>query len=54
MHQEALTGKNTLPGLSFFVTHGFMTQKKEILDEAFAGDIVGLSHNGNFKIGDTL
>ncbi|MDI9604097.1 MAG: peptide chain release factor 3 [Bacteroidota bacterium] len=32
----------------------FMAQKKEILDEAFAGDIVGLPDNGNFKIGDTL
>ena len=33
---------------------GFMAQKKEILDEAFAGDIVGLPDTGNFKIGDTL
>ncbi len=32
----------------------FMAQKKEILDEAFAGDIVGLPDSGNFKIGDTL
>ncbi|MDR1542913.1 MAG: peptide chain release factor 3 [Prevotellaceae bacterium] len=32
----------------------FMAQKKETLDEAFAGDIVGLSDTGNFKIGDTL
>ena len=32
----------------------FMAQKKEILDEAFAGDIVGLPDTGNFKIGDTL
>lgn len=32
----------------------FMAQKKEIMDEAFAGDIVGLPDNGNFKIGDTL
>ena len=32
----------------------FMAQKKEILDEAFAGDIVGLPDNGSFKIGDTL
>lgn len=33
---------------------GFMAQKKEILDEAYAGDIVGLPDTGNFKIGDTL
>ncbi len=33
----------------------FMAQKKEILDEAYAGDIVGLPDNGGtFKIGDTL
>ncbi len=32
----------------------FMAQKKEILEEAFAGDIVGLPDTGNFKIGDTL
>ena len=32
----------------------FMAQKKEIVDEAFAGDIVGLPDTGNFKIGDTL
>ncbi|MDR1585164.1 MAG: peptide chain release factor 3 [Prevotellaceae bacterium] len=32
----------------------FMAQKKETLDEAFAGDIVGLPDTGTFKIGDTL
>ena len=32
----------------------FMAQKKEIMDEAFAGDIVGLPDTGNFKIGDSL
>lgn len=32
----------------------FMAQKKEIVDEAFAGDIIGLPDTGNFKIGDTL
>ena len=32
----------------------FMAQKKEIVDEAFAGDIIGLPANGNFKIGDSL
>ena len=31
-----------------------MAQKKETVDEAFAGDIVGLPDSGNFKIGDTL
>lgn len=32
----------------------FFGQKKETIDEAFAGDIVGLPDTGNFKIGDTL
>ena len=32
----------------------FMAQKKETVDEAFAGDIIGLPDNGVFKIGDTL
>lgn len=32
----------------------FMAQKKETVDEAYAGDIVGLPDTGNFKIGDTL
>ena len=32
----------------------FMAQKKEVVDEAFAGDIIGLPDTGNFKIGDSL
>jgi peptide chain release factor 3 len=32
----------------------FMAQKKELVDEMFPGDIVGLYDAGNFKIGDTL
>jgi peptide chain release factor 3 len=32
----------------------FMASKKEVVDEAFPGDIVGLYDAGNFKIGDTL
>jgi peptide chain release factor 3 len=40
--------------MKFSSPTAFMAQKKEILDEAFAGDIVGLPDNGNFKIGDTL
>jgi peptide chain release factor 3 len=32
----------------------FMAQHKETVDEAFAGDIVGIPDTGNFKIGDTL
>ena len=32
----------------------FMAQEKNIIDEAFPGDVVGLYDSGNFKIGDTL
>lgn len=32
----------------------FMASKKELLEEAFPGDIVGLYDSGNFRIGDTL
>lgn len=32
----------------------FMAQRKSTVDEAWAGDIIGLPDNGTFKIGDTL
>ena len=32
----------------------FMAQSKEVIDEAYPGDIVGLYDTGNLKIGDTL
>ena len=31
-----------------------MAQDKNLIEEAFAGDVVGLYDTGNFKIGDTL
>lgn len=40
--------------LRFSSPTAFMAQKKDIVDEAFPGDIVGLPDNGTFKIGDTL
>ncbi|MFV0536173.1 MAG: peptide chain release factor 3 [Dysgonomonas sp.] len=40
--------------LKFSSPTAFMAQKKETVDEAYAGDIVGLPDTGNFKIGDTL
>jgi peptide chain release factor 3 len=40
--------------MKFSAPTAFMAQKKETVDEAFAGDIVGLPDTGNFKIGDTL
>lgn len=32
----------------------FMASKKEVVDEAYPGDVVGLYDSGNFKIGDAL
>ncbi|NCC99200.1 MAG: peptide chain release factor 3 [Bacteroidia bacterium] len=40
--------------MKFASPTAFMAQKKETVDEAYAGDIVGLPDNGNFKIGDSL
>jgi len=38
----------------FSAPTAFMAQKKEIIDEVYPGDIVGLPVGGLFKIGDTL
>ena len=40
--------------MRFSAPTAFMAQRKETVDEAYAGDIVGLPDTGNFKIGDTL
>lgn len=32
----------------------FMASKKELIEEAYPGDVIGLYDSGNFKIGDTL
>ena len=40
--------------LKFAAPTAFMAQKKDIVDEAYPGDIIGIPDNGNFKIGDTL
>lgn len=40
--------------LKFSSPTSFMAAKKNIIDEAFPGDIVGLYDSGNFKIGDSL
>lgn len=32
----------------------FMAQRKETVEEAYAGDIIGLPDTGNFRIGDTI
>jgi peptide chain release factor 3 len=43
-------GKN----LKFSSPNAFFAEKKQVVDEMFPGDIVGLHDTGNFKIGDTL
>ena len=40
--------------IKFSSPNAFFAEKKEIVDESFPGDIVGLHDTGNFKIGDTL
>lgn len=40
--------------MRFSAPTAFMAQKKNVVDEAYAGDIIGLPDTGNFKIGDTL
>jgi len=40
--------------LKFSSPNAFFAEKKEIVEESFPGDIVGLHDTGNFKIGDTL
>lgn len=40
--------------MKFAAPTAFMAQKKNIVDEAFPGDIVGIPDTGNFKIGDTI
>ncbi|TXD49414.1 peptide chain release factor 3 [Polaribacter sp. IC073] len=44
------TGKK----VKFSSPNAFFAEKKEIVDESFPGDIVGIHDTGNFKIGDTL
>jgi peptide chain release factor 3 len=40
--------------VKFSSPNAFFAEKKEIVDESFPGDIVGIHDTGNFKIGDTL
>jgi peptide chain release factor 3 len=50
VYKHIRTGKQ----LKFSAPTAFMAQKKNVVDEAFPGDIVGLPDTGNFKIGDTV
>lgn len=40
--------------VKFSSPNAFFAEKKEIVEESYPGDIVGLHDTGNFKIGDTL
>jgi peptide chain release factor 3 len=40
--------------LRFSNPYSFMARSKDVIDDAYAGDVVGLFDTGNFKIGDTL
>ncbi|MDR2122454.1 MAG: peptide chain release factor 3 [Flavobacteriaceae bacterium] len=40
--------------MKFSSPAAFFADKKEIIDESYPGDIVGLHDTGNFRIGDTL
>lgn len=48
--------KNVRLGKTFRISSptAFMASQKEIVDEAFPGDIIGVPDTGNFIIGDTL
>ena len=34
--------------------YSFLARQKDIIEDAYPGDVVGLFDTGNFKIGDTL
>ena len=34
--------------------YSFLARQKDVIEEAYPGDVVGLFDTGNFKIGDTL
>lgn len=40
--------------LKFAAPASFMAQEKNIIEEAYPGDVIGLYDTGSFKIGDTL
>ena len=52
--QYALSACTSWQDNAFLVATQFMAQRKTTIDEAWAGDIIGLPDNGTFKIGDTL
>ena len=50
---EVVIGRNS-ENLRLAKPHSFMAQERSIVEEAFAGDIVGLYDPGHLRIGDTL
>lgn len=40
--------------LKFHNPYTFMARSKEVIEDAYPGDVIGLYDTGNFKIGDTL
>lgn len=40
--------------LRFSTPYSFMARRKEVIDDAYPGDVVGLYDRGDLKIGDTL
>lgn len=40
--------------MKFSAPNAFFADKKEVIDESYPGDIIGLHDSGNFRIGDTL
>ncbi len=50
VYHHMRTGKT----MKFSSPTAFMAQKKDIVDEAYPGDIIGIPDTGNFKIGDTI
>ncbi len=40
--------------LRFSNPYSFLARQKDVIEEAYPGDVVGLFDTGNFKIGDTL
>ena len=40
--------------LRFSNPYSFLARQKEVIDDAYPGDVVGLFDTGNFKIGDTM
>jgi peptide chain release factor 3 len=49
-YKHARLGKD----VRFSNPYSFMAREKDIIEEAYPGDVVGLFDTGNFKIGDTL